>query len=70
MNAFLVGILIGASVFSAPFGIVGWFIGYERAMRRAASWIRPKTDKARDDVPNLAPLRERRAFPTTPGRSV
>ena len=65
-NPFLLGILLGVG-FGGPLGIIGWCLGHDHAMRKVSGWMKPKREDVNGDVPNLPPLRERRAFPTTPG---
>ncbi len=67
VHQFVAGLAIGGMGFGGALGVIGWSLGYESAMRRVGGWMRP-VDEAHGDVPNLPPVRERRAFPTT-GRS-
>lgn len=69
-HPFLAGMLIGGAGFGGPLAIIGWCFGYESAMRKVATWMRPPKDEAHGDVPNLPPVRERRPIATTPGRYV
>jgi hypothetical protein len=69
-HQFVAGLAIGGMGFGGALGIIGWTLGYESAMRTVNGWMSPKIDEAHGDVPNLPPCRERRPFPTTPGRWV
>ena len=66
MNPLLLGIIIGAGMFGGPLGIIGWCLGHDSAMRKAGTWLKPEHKLE----PELPPQRDRRHFPTTPGRSV
>lgn len=67
-HPFLSGFLIGGAGFGGSLGIVGFCLGYDHALRKFRSWLKPKVDQMPVEVPSLPPLRDRRAFPTTPGR--
>lgn len=70
-HPFVAGLFIGGCGFGGAFGVMGWCFGYEAALRKARSWLRPaKVDEAHGDVPTLPPVRERRPIATTPGRYV
>lgn len=64
-HPFLPGVIIGGCISGGAFGIIGWCLGYEQAMRKIDVWMRPlhklpKLDPIHGDVPELPPLRERR----------
>ena len=56
---FFCGLAIGALGFGGSFGIMGWSLGYEAAMRRVGGWMRERTE-VDGDVSTLPPVRERR----------
>jgi len=68
---FAYGMLVGLG-FGGVLGAIGWYLGYDYAMRSVGEWIKPR-NRDREcfgDMPTLPPQRDRRHFPTTPGRSV
>jgi hypothetical protein len=69
-HQFVAGLAIGGCGFGGAIGIIGWSLGYDHAMRKVGSWMRPKVDEAHGDMPTLPPIRERRPIATTPGRYV
>jgi hypothetical protein len=72
-HQFMAGMVAGGIAFGIPFAGIAWTFGYESAMRKVGGWMRarPKVEiEVHGEVPNLPPVRDRRAFPTTPGRYV
>jgi len=55
MKLWQLAIMLG---FGGACGICGWCLGYETAMRKVGSWMKPKADEG--DAPTLPPSRERR----------
>ena len=72
IHPFVAGLVVGGVGIGGSLGIIGWCLGYDHAMRKVGNWMRPrpKADEAHGDGSTLPPARERRAFPTTPGRAV
>jgi hypothetical protein len=72
-HPFVCGLVIGGCLFGGAFGILGWLMGYEAAMRKVTSWVvrnPPKAGQPNCDVPTLPPHRSRRHIVTTPGRDL
>jgi hypothetical protein len=67
-HQFATGLLIGGCLVGGILGIAGWFLGYESALRSINSCIRRRAESDFGEIPNLPPVRDRRHFPTTPGR--
>ena len=69
-HSFVLGMFTGGCLFGSAFGIIGWTLGNDHAMRKVGDWIRPKNrdPEAFGDMPTLPPIRERRHITTTPGR--
>lgn len=61
-RSFALGLFIGACCGGGAFGIIGWCVGYDRAMTKVGEWMRPKNRDADHfgDMPTLPPARDRR----------
>lgn len=76
VQPFVAGLFVGGCGFGGALGVMGWCFGYEAAMRKARSWMRPARImselhiEVRGDMPTLPPIRDRRPIATTPGRYV
>jgi hypothetical protein len=54
LDSFILGLSAGAVLFGSVFGALGWVIGYNLALRKVVSWMRPPADEAPGDVPTIA----------------